>query len=197
MQSEKQEFQVNENNQDSTVSSFNIKFVIGILLQHWIWFLLSLVICFLIAFVYLRYQNPIFEMEATVLVHDDKQGGTELSALQQLGLVKGSVSTLSNELEIYKSRFLMTRVVRELDLQVSYFTKGNVIDREVYKSRPFKVIFLTKPELFRRMSGSMSITIKSPNSFEIKDKIFEGEKLFGDTVSRESIPQFPGFKTHQ
>ncbi|HAD33329.1 MAG TPA: hypothetical protein DCF44_02350, partial [Chitinophagaceae bacterium] len=43
-------------------------------------------------------------------------------------------------------------------------------------------LFLTKPELFRRMSGSMSITIKSPNSFEIKDKIFEGEKLFGDTV---------------
>ncbi|HAD33328.1 MAG TPA: hypothetical protein DCF44_02345, partial [Chitinophagaceae bacterium] len=145
MQSEKQEFLTNDNNHDSTVSSLNIKFVVFILLQHWIWFLLSLVICFLTAFVYLRYQNPIFEMEATVLVHDDSQGGTELSALQQLGLVKGSVSTLSNELEIYKSRFLMTRVVRELDLQVSYFTKGNVIDREVFKSRPFKVIFLTKP----------------------------------------------------
>ncbi|MBL7753122.1 MAG: polysaccharide biosynthesis tyrosine autokinase, partial [Chitinophagaceae bacterium] len=183
MQQENQEFQIAENNsQDSTVSSFNIKFVIAVLFNHWMWFLLSLTICFLIAFVYLRYQSPIFEMEATVLVHDDKQGGTELSALQQLGLVKGSGATMANELEIYKSRFLMTRVVRELDLQVMYFTKGNVIDREVFKQRPFKVIFLTKPELFRKMSGTMSITIKSPNSFEIKDKLFEGEKLFGDTV---------------
>src|SRR4051812_16117001 len=75
-------------------------------LLHWRWFLLSIIVCLLLGFVYLRYNAPVYEVNATILIKDDKKGGTigdELSAFQDLGILKNS-NNIDNEIEILKSR---------------------------------------------------------------------------------------------
>ena len=61
-----QEFFQEENSE----SGFNIKVIIGKLLHHWFWFIIGLMITLTISFMYLRYQIPIYQAKATVLIKD-------------------------------------------------------------------------------------------------------------------------------
>lgn len=60
---------------------------------------------------------------------------------------------LKNELEILKSKSLLKRVVEKLDLQLSYFNKGNVRTTNVYGSSPIKL------EIFSLTDSSASFTL--------------------------------------
>jgi len=42
---------------------------------HWKWFLLSVVLCLIVAFVYLRYAQTQYQATTTILVKDEKRGG--------------------------------------------------------------------------------------------------------------------------
>ena len=92
---------------------------------HWKWFVISLICSFLFGFVYLRYQVPQYEASAKILIKDENKGtiSDELSAFEDLGILNGK-KNIDNEIEILKSRTLMKRVVKELKLNISYFSFG-------------------------------------------------------------------------
>ncbi|MFM7728167.1 MAG: Wzz/FepE/Etk N-terminal domain-containing protein, partial [Flavobacteriales bacterium] len=79
-------------------------------LSYWRWFLISLTLCLALAFVYVRYNAPMYEATATVLIKDDKNGKSslrdELSAFEDLGILSTN-QDLDNEIEILHSRSLM------------------------------------------------------------------------------------------
>ena len=62
-------------------------------ISHWRWFLLSVVVALVRAFLYLRYQTPKYEVAASILIKDDKKGAglSELSAFEDLGLLPKSI----------------------------------------------------------------------------------------------------------
>src|SRR5436190_24321453 len=84
---------------------------------HWKWFLISFLIAFCSVFFYLRYAIPQYETNATLLIRDDHKGGigstSEFSAFQDLGIARGN-GNIDNEIEVLKSRNLMTRVAKNL-----------------------------------------------------------------------------------
>ena len=120
MEFEQEHYQQLEGPEESGV---DIKAIIGQFLHHWYWFVLAILLSLGGAYMYLRYQKPIYNIKSTVLIKDEKKGAgvSELSAFQDLGLMKGG-SSIDNEIEIYKSRSLMMRVIKALNLQVSYLT---------------------------------------------------------------------------
>ena len=165
-------------------SGINIKELIGKFLHHWFWFVLGLMLSFIIAFVYLRYQIPIYQAKATVLIKDEKKGGalSELSAFSDLNIMSGS-SSLDNEIEIFKSRNLMSRVVRDLNLQTSYLVKGNVIQKELYTNLPFKVIYYGDRNKLDNSAANFSIKIIDNKYFEFTEgdsKVMQ-KKSFSDS----------------
>jgi tyrosine-protein kinase Etk/Wzc len=106
---------------DSSDAENNLIAVIHRYAAYWRWFALSVIAGVLGAFLYLRYQTPLYEVDATILIKDDKKGGSlsELSAFEDLGLLKNT-NNIENEIEVLKSRALMTLVVKELRLNVRY-----------------------------------------------------------------------------
>ena len=110
-------------------------------LRRWSWYVAALGLAALGAVLYLRYTPPEYRISATLLIKDEENGalGTEPDLLfTDLGLPPRS-RVLDNEIQILKSRQLMTRVVQRLDLTTVYFVKGRVRENAVYRTAPFRL----------------------------------------------------------
>ena len=134
---------VTESNK-SAATTFHIKEEIFKYLKYWKWFLLSVILSLLLAHIYLRYYIPMYGVASSILIKDDKKGGTsELSAFSELNIFSGK-SNVANEISILKSRNLAQKVVKKLDLDISYLSEGRVVNRELYKNSPIKILFFYK-----------------------------------------------------
>lgn len=92
---------------------------------YWPWFIVSIVGCLLLAFIYLRYQTPVYNISASVLIKEQDARskamvGTNgaLGALQDIGGFS-MTSNFDNEIEILKSRTLIRKVVTDLNLYIN------------------------------------------------------------------------------
>lgn len=106
-------------------------------LKYWYWFLLSIIICLAIAFIYLRYTPSIYSAKSKILIKDSENPSAETAVLSEMGILSNSNETsIQNELAILKSRRIMLRVVENLNLNVNYFVEGQVVDVEIYNESP-------------------------------------------------------------
>ena len=118
-----------DNNQNLNISEeegLNIKEIVERYLYHWKWIILAVIVALSCAYVYLRYSNPVYSSKATVLIKDEKGGNgfSEMDMMKDLGFGGGS-SSLENEIEIYKSRSILEKVVRKLQINKSVVAIGD------------------------------------------------------------------------
>lgn len=155
--------------------------------RNWIWFVLFAIISLLFSFLYLRYATPVYRSVATILVKDEKNSSlSELAAFQDLGLT-GSMnqSGFENELIILKSKSLTERVVKELNLDVSYFSDGKIRSSELYRDIPFRVMSLTPSDSLKFSALPFYVSVLSDKKFELWEEN-SGNKTeynFGDRIS--------------
>lgn len=111
--------------EDPEESSFNLYEIIFKYLVYWPWFVASVIICLVLAFVYLRYQAPVYNVTASVLIKEQDPRSRAMSAnsgaLEALQSMGGFSMTnnFDNEVEILKSRTLIKKVVTHLGLYIS------------------------------------------------------------------------------
>jgi capsular exopolysaccharide synthesis family protein len=169
------------NSDESHKEDFNIRVALDRYLYFWKWFVLSIFVCFSVAFLYIRYTRPEYQASTTILVKDDKKGGmlSELSAFSDLGLGNGLKNNVDNEIEILKSRTLVESTVKRLHLNISMFTKGNVISSEMYLDTPITVTFINKKPDFYTKSIAFKFVWLTADTFALEDESIEGApKLF-------------------
>lgn len=169
-----------EESQDGNVKDLLLRY-----LRNWKWFALSVVLCLILGFVYLRYQAPVYEASATILIKDDKNGAvsSELSAFEDLGILNGN-NNIDNEIEILKSRSLMRRVAAELKLNVGYFSYGRPIEHERYSSTPILLEYAPRDSVLP-FEGNWLVNPESEHDFTLRDGETEeliGKYHFGDTI---------------
>ena len=107
-----------------------------------LWFALFAVLSALGVFLYLRYTPKLYKAESTLKLELESQTdilgesfyGNQFNTEQQLG-------NLAGEIEIIKSEQIYNKVIDSLDLSVGYFAKGDVIDSEIWGSKPFRIIY--------------------------------------------------------
>ena len=94
-------------------------------LAYWPWFVASVLGCLILAFVYLRYQAPVYNITSAVLIKegDSKKGGAGASGgaadiLQSMGGFS-MTNSFDNEVEILQSRTLLKKVVTHLGLYIT------------------------------------------------------------------------------
>ncbi|MEO8404389.1 MAG: polysaccharide biosynthesis tyrosine autokinase [Chitinophagaceae bacterium] len=119
---------------------FNLKRWFYRMLKLWPWFVLSLVICLLFSYLYLRYTNPIYNAVASIMVKDEKKGAEVMdnSMMKEIGL-GGNNKLVENEIEVLKSYDLMESVVNSLQLFVTVKHVGRVRNVDVFADDiPFK-----------------------------------------------------------
>ncbi|HSZ71033.1 MAG TPA: polysaccharide biosynthesis tyrosine autokinase [Cytophagaceae bacterium] len=109
--------------------------------KHWYLFIVCLGITYMIGKAYIRYAQPVYAVNAMVLIKDAGSYSAKSSGqfMEGLGMFKMSYN-LYNEIEIIKSYSLVLKAVKALDFEVSYFVSGTIKTGEIYQSSPFKVV---------------------------------------------------------
>lgn len=132
-------------NGDLTVSepeqhAVSLRTLIDKFTAHWYWFILFVVLGIAASWLFLRYATPTYNVKAKILVQDEQKGGNlpGQEVLEQLQLFPGK-SNVDNEVEIIQSRSLMEQVVRNLQLNVSYWLENGLNEKELFRQLPFQV----------------------------------------------------------
>lgn len=104
-------------------------------LQYWKLFVVSLVCCLLISFVYLKYANKAYLVNAKVLLKDDKKGTftSQTDMLADFGF-QSTNSNVENEIEVLTSRSVVQAAVKRAGLYVKYVCNGFLADQPIYKT---------------------------------------------------------------
>lgn len=112
-------------------------------LIHWPWFVGAVIVCLISAYVYLYVATPVYNISATVLIKDDKKGGSSnnVAGLDELGLsgLITSSQSIDNEIEVLRSKTLVKEVVNYLNLYVTYQDDDQIPSKELYKTSPVQV----------------------------------------------------------
>ena len=119
-------------------SRLNFQTIYAALVLNWQWFLLSLIICFCVALIYLRYAEPVYEVSARMLIKDEnrkRNTNQMLAGVEDLGFLTNSTG-IDNEVEVLKSRVLLRDVVKDLKLYTEYRSAGRVQNHIVYQTQP-------------------------------------------------------------
>src|SRR5690606_26358017 len=159
---------------ESDEQEINLKQLFEQYAFYWKWFMVSILACFIIAFVYLRYADQIYNVTAKILLQDEKQASGELAGLAELSALTGmgsaSSAFVADQMDVMKSRRILRKVVELNRLNISYFRKGNLKSSEVLeKGSPLKLMIL-EPAHVRLDSVSYTFTVsKSGEIFKLKD----------------------------
>ncbi len=167
-------------------TTFDIKEEIAKYLKKWYWFLLSILVFGVLAFMYIRYTIPQYNVSGTILISQEKNvSESELAAFKDLGLLDNESNKIENEIQIIKSRTLVTNVINNLQLNVQYFTKGRILETENYPKSLVEMSFLAADSIIHTKSKSFRVLIKSGTSFSFVDKDgnVKSDHYFGKTIT--------------
>ncbi|MBD2752282.1 GumC family protein [Spirosoma validum] len=104
-------------------------------LRYWPLFVLSLLLALAGAYVYLLYKQPIYRIQASLLLQDEKRGNVQANPLKELDGYSPK-KVVENELEVLHSSTLMESVVTSLHLDTRYYRKMSFGKREIYTESP-------------------------------------------------------------
>lgn len=159
--------------------------------KRWRWFAASVLVCLIIAFIYLRYTAPVYNISASVLIQQkDSKGSLGGLAGGALGMLSGFggisfSSGFDNEVEIMQSRTLLKKVVTDLGLYISTaqqrITGYNV---PLYKNSPIQIYI--SPEEATKLKSNVKIKttyttegkLITKIKFKLEDEKQEIEKIF-------------------
>ena len=108
-------------------------------MSHWYLFVIGVVLALAVGYVINRFKPSVYQTSGTVLIKD-ANSGYDATAIMTSSAFSGS-QVVDNEVAILKSYTLTDRVVRKMNLEVTYMLKGRVSKVEMYKSSPFTVEF--------------------------------------------------------
>lgn len=148
-------------------------------LIHWNWFLVSAILGVLLSFIYLCYSTSNYEVRTTILVKDEKKGGmlSELSAFSDLGIGGSMKSNVDNEIEILKSRSLIEKTIKKLNLNIVVLNGGTILKRDLYKDTPISVEFINKTKLFDEAKVTLKCTFLNSTAFALKEESEADDKF--------------------
>lgn len=119
-------------------------------LRYWPWFVLSVGLALAGAYVYLLYKQPIYRIQASLLLQDEKRGNSQTNPLKELE-VYAPKKVVENELEVLKSSTLMEQVVDKLHLDARYFRQTPFGKREIYAESPvWMLVESPSPALYKK-----------------------------------------------
>ncbi len=113
---------------------------------HWPWFVASVLVCLIGAWVYLHFQTPVYQVSASIMIKDDKKGSgsTDLGNLG-IGGVITSTQGIDNEIEVLRSKTILKEVVNNLELYITYYDEDEFPEKELYQTSPV-IVNLTAQE---------------------------------------------------
>ncbi len=171
--------------------------IVGILfkyLRHWYWFVLTVALGYAGAYLYLKRFTPIYQVNATLLIKDDKFKNKRDDVMEDLSAVGNK--QIDNEIEVLRSRALAEKVIDALNLTVTYWQEGKSRDSELYNDSPIKINI-------KQLNGTAYGTplyVKSdkPDQYQLLDKEQNSLGFFAySQLIKSSFGQFRVFRNNK
>lgn len=181
---------LNINKLEEEEGGFDFKIILMKLIIYWKWFVVSIVLCLLCAFVYLRYATPVYRIQATVMINDEKKGSfqNQMMAMQDFGFV-GTTGGVDNEIEILRSKSMIKQAIVDMGMFVQYQLGGRIAKRVVYGKYPIEVQI--SDDDLADLTRSFLLEISHPDSTKYKIE-YAYKDLSGEMVEFEkTISGFP------
>ncbi len=196
----------NMQEEDEKESSFDFATLYATVVLNWKWFVLSLIVCLGIAFIYLRYSTPVWQANTKLLIKDNDNssssaGGRNNDLLQSsatLGLISSSTG-IDNEMEILSSHLLAEGAINDLKLYINYSAEGHIKDNLLYKNEPISVDI--DPTRLDELDKPINLVIEqNAKGYHITGKYAVIDKLHNKIIPYiidSSFPSLPiGIVTH-
>src|SRR5690606_7719419 len=161
--------------------NINLKEEVLKYLQHWRWFLLSIFIALILAFLYIKFTPKSYSVATKILIKDEKSNdlANQLSAFSDLGIGSGK-NNIENEIEILKSRTLVYNTLDSLNLFTQYINNTDIISKELYSNSPIS-LWMENENISEKIELKLtSITSDSFDLFLNDDKI--GKHYFNKII---------------
>lgn len=144
--------------QENTSASIDIKELVYKYLSFLHWIILGAVLALAVAFFYLRYAPETYQASNVIKILDNNNSGFKMPTDALSFFSKGKVN-LENETEVLQSSLLIERVVDELDLQNSYYSKGTIKETEIASTAPFFIQWNDMPEKVNEIQAMLEIEV--------------------------------------
>ena len=115
----------------------DIKQLVYVFLNHWYLFAICVLVALIVGFLINRYSANVYQTTGTVLIKEDRSTFDATSIMTNMSY--GNYQNVDNEIAILKSYSLTDRVIRKMNLEVTYMEKGRIAASELYKVSPFTV----------------------------------------------------------
>jgi capsular exopolysaccharide synthesis family protein len=113
---------------------FNPAILATVLKRSFVFFILIFGIAFSLAYVYLRYSKPVYEASMLIQVFNEDQA-SDVIGIDHIN----NRRSISREIQLLRSQYLFDKAIERLNLNVSYFSKGDVLTEERYHQSSFHV----------------------------------------------------------
>ena len=107
-------------------------------LPYWPLFLVLTIFCLAGAWAYIKTTVPLYEASAAILIKDEKKGVDDSKMIESLNLIS-TKKIVENEIEVLRSRSVMSEVVRKLGLYAPVYQEGKWEDISAYAISPIKI----------------------------------------------------------
>jgi tyrosine-protein kinase Etk/Wzc len=166
----------------------NLKEIIYPYIIHWKFFIISIILCLSIYVIYINYTKKLYKINTTLIINDEKENGLagQISSFENLGLdFGGSSSSIDNELNLLSSRNLISKVVKNLNLNITYYNLQSTRKDELYENLPIKINFLDKQCTINNKIASITIKKINSSKFELIDEKYDkkGIFFFGEAIN--------------
>jgi len=143
-------------------------------LPYWPLFILYAFLAIGAAYAYLHFATPIYQASATLIIKDERRGGSDDSKLlESLDLI-ASKKTIENEIEVLQSRALMEKVVKSLYLYAPVSLEGKLKSGDAYVLSPIMIEALNPDSIqgvekvnFSYDKNSQTVTLENKDKYPI------------------------------
>ncbi len=105
---------------------------------YWPLFVILFFLSLVAALMYMKYAIPEYEINATILIKDEKKGADDSKLLEALNIYS-STKIVENEIEVIQSKELLKEVIGNLSLFASVYEDGHLLARSAYTTSPVAV----------------------------------------------------------
>jgi capsular exopolysaccharide synthesis family protein len=151
-------------------------------------FLVSCIICVIIAFLINRYSKAVYMVSAVISVSEKNENNPGNLLLQ--GTTSENASSTSSginvtqEIAMLKSIPFIKRTIEALDFEVSYFRRDKIGETELYGRSPFKLNFPDTSLISKIRGKKFKINFQNKETFTISDVSDKSENKGTGSVGR-------------
>lgn len=117
-------------------NSFSISVFCRLLLSHWYWFVIALIIALVVAVLQILHTTPLYTRQTSLLIKDDPGKSSISREFEDFGFTVGSSSNISNEIQSLTAVVLMQETAKRLQLDMEQRIEEGLHTHVLYKDSP-------------------------------------------------------------